>query len=401
MAAHSSQPPVSFQITPANREKHLIPIAQIVSDQYAKGQYVDEISRQYIGNCHYDFDATRLGWDGDVLVHHWGVWGYPMRVGSARLKTAGIGAVVTREPHRNRGIMHAAANESFEAMRELGYDVSVLRGRHYVKYGYARAWNYITYRLTRDELPDSGSPRPYQPLDPSHMDEIIALYNASHETFSGTAVRPTYRMLADGDMGAYGWFMDGKLAGYVRAVPADDRKSLQCLEAVGDEEQGLAVLAEVFKQGDYESLTFFTLHHDHPMLRRLRKGAVIVEDKYFDISGWRIRLVNLKSTLEKLRPLFEDRLKDSRFGGWCGELTLDAGGQTSALAIERGNVQVVDHARGGHSLRGSGLARLLIGSDEPGEVIRQEGIKSEGCGLELARVLFPNLHPVLSHWDEY
>jgi predicted acetyltransferase len=67
-----------------------------------------------------------------------------MRVGTARLKTAGIGAVVTREAHRNQGLMHAAAIESLNAMRALGYDLSVLRGRHYVKYGYARGWNYVT-----------------------------------------------------------------------------------------------------------------------------------------------------------------------------------------------------------------------------------------------------------------
>ena len=238
------------------------------------------------------------------LVHHWGVWGYPMRVGSARLKTAGIGAVVTRELYRKQGLMQRAATESFGAMRELGYDVSVLRGRHYVKYGYARAWNYVTYRLTRDEVPAPVIEWPYQPLDPSHLDEIFALYNATHEAFSGTAVRPTYRVTTAADMSLHGWFHENKLSGYLRAIPTDDKKSLQCLEAAGDVEQGLAVLAELFKQGDYESLTFFTMHRDHPMLKQIRKGACILENKYFDASGWRVRLVNLTGTLEKLRPLF-------------------------------------------------------------------------------------------------
>jgi hypothetical protein len=393
--------PSNYILTPADREKHLLSIAQIVADQYAGGGHVDEIARQYIGGCHYDFDATRLVWEGDALVHQWGVWGYPMRVESVRLKTAGIGAVTTREAHRKRGLMHAAATESFQAMRDLGYDVSVLRGRHYVKYGYARAWNYVTYRLTRDEVAAPGSPKPYQPLGPAHMDEIVALYNASHENFSGAAVRPTYRMLTDGEMGAYGWFADGKLTGYVRAVPTDDKKSLQCLEAAGDAEQGLAVLSDLFKQVEYESLTFFTLHHDHPMLGRLRKGAVIVENKYFDVSGWRVRLVNLVSTLEKLRPLFEARLQNSRFENWRGDLTLDSGGQKATLRIERGIVQVADKASGGHTLAGGALTRLLIGSDEPLEVIRQEGIRCEGQAFELAQALFPNLHPVMSHWDEY
>jgi hypothetical protein len=233
------------------------------------------------------------------------------------------------------------------------------------------------------------------------MDALIALYNASHATFSGTAVRPTYRMLEAADMLAYGWFEHGQLAGYVRAVPTDDKKSLQCLEAAGDVEQALAVLADLFQQGGYESLTFFTLHHDHPMLQRLRKGAVVVENKFFDISGWRVRLVNLASALEKLCPLFEARLLNSRFENWSGELTLDAGDQKASLQIERGTVRVEAQARNGLALAGGALTRLLIGSDEPEETIRQEGIQGPRQAIELARALFPNLHPVMSHWDEY
>jgi GNAT superfamily N-acetyltransferase len=394
--------PSHYILTPANRGHHLLPIAQIISDQYAGGEHVEEISQQYIGNCHYDFDATRLVWDGDTLVHHWGVWGYPMRIGSARLKTAGIGAVVTREPHRKQGLMQAAVAASFDAMRELGYDVSVLRGRHYVKFGYVRAWNYVTYRLTRDEALVRTPRRAYQPLAPSHLKAVVALYNATHETLSGTAVRPTYRMVDPSEMFIHGWFEGNQLTGYVRAIPSEDKKSLQCLEATGDVEQGLGVLADLVKQGDYESLTFFTMHHDHPMLRQLRKGAVIVENRYFDITGWRVRLVNLHSTLEKLRPLMEAHLYNSRFNDWRGELHLDAGGQKATLQIERGSIQMADHASGKHIIRaGHALTRLLIGSDHPAEIIQQEGIQCEGQGFELAQVLFPNLNPMLSHWDEY
>ena len=48
-------------------------------------------------------------------------------------------------------------------------------------------------------------------------------------------------MLDAGDIKAYGWFnSDSSLDGYVRAVPTDDQKTLQCLEAAGDPRQGLA-----------------------------------------------------------------------------------------------------------------------------------------------------------------
>ena len=86
----------------------LRPIAQITADAFAGGQHVDEISQQYIGNCHYDWNTSRLIWDGDQLVHHWGVWGYPMRLDGVQLQVAGVGAVVTLEEYRKQGLMQTA-----------------------------------------------------------------------------------------------------------------------------------------------------------------------------------------------------------------------------------------------------------------------------------------------------
>ena len=75
-------------------------------------------------------------------------------------------------------------------------------------------------------------------------------------------------------------------------------------------------MRDLFKTGDYQSLAFFTLPHHHPVLQYLRKGVCIVEDRYFDISGWRVKLINLHSSLQKLIPLFEQRLAQSQFAGW-------------------------------------------------------------------------------------
>ena len=403
MPTDTSSDPTPFQMGPANPQQHLMAIAQFVADAFAGGQYVDEISRKYIRDSHYDWDTSRLIWDDTCLIHHWGVWGYPMRLGPVQLKVAGVGAVATKESYRKRGLMTMAATDSLKAMAANGYDLSILRGRHYVKFGYVRAWNYVTYRLTSDEIPRQDIQYPYEPLGPAHMDAIIALYNKSHEVYSGTAVRPTYRMLEAEDMGVYGWVDgDGRLAGYVRAVSTDDKKTLQCLEAAGDVRQGVAVLAALFELGDYDTLTFFTFPHHHPILRFLRRGACVVENRYFDISGWRVRIVNLHSTLTKLRPVFETRLQESAFAEWHGALHLDAGEQRGTLQIEKGTVQIVDGTPAAHGIQGgAALARLLIGSDEPEEIVEQAAMVCTGQAADLAAVLFPNCHPMMSHWDEY
>jgi predicted N-acetyltransferase YhbS len=399
-----SQPELDdYQISPADPTEHLIPISQIVSDAFANGQYVKEISETYIGNCHYDFDVTRLIWKDDRLVHHWGVWGYPMRLGTVVLRVAGIGAVTTREEHRKQGLMAYAAEESFKAMVDAGYDLTILRGRHYHKFGYRRAWNYVTTRLKPDEIPEQELQRPYQDLSLEDIDAINALYNTEYASFSGTAVRPTYRMRDTEELGCKGWFGEqGELLGYVRAVPTEDKQTLQCLEAAGDVDQCLAVLGELFQQGEYQDLTFFTLPHGHPLVQRVRLGFCVVENRYFYHTGWLVKVINLLSALNKMVPLFEARVRHSRLAGWKGSLLLEGDGQQGALHLDNGEVRVGKSAVSEHRLiAGAALGRLLIGSDEPEEVIREEGIVCQGRGAELAQVLFPNMRPMMSHFDEY
>ena len=392
-----------LRLTAADPNEHLLPISQITADAFAGGQHVAEISQQYIGNCHYDWDTTRLIWEGDKLVHHWGVWGYPMRLGGVQLKVAGVGAVVTLEAYRQQGLMQTAALASFRAMQENGYDLSILRGRHYAKFGYVRAWNYVTYRLKPEELPRFELKSAYHLLGPDQMAAMDALYNESHANFSGTAVRPTYPMLQASDRNAYGWFdASGKLAGYVCAAPVDDQKTLQCVEAVGDPEQALAVLADLLPQVPYEAVTFFTLPQAHPVLQIIRCGACVVENQYFYHTGWQVRLVNLASTLEKLRPLLENRLQHSHLANWRGLLTLDAGKQKAGLWLENGRITLTSSTDNDDCIdAGPALARLLIGSDDPDEIMQQEAIACTGLGAKLAQVLFPNLHPMLSQWDEF
>lgn len=379
-------------------------MAQLAADAFTGGQYVDQFCENYIGNSHYDWNTSRVILDGKKLIHHWGVWGYQMRLASTQLKVAGIGAVVTHEDYRKQGWMHQAAQASFAAMIQDGYDLSILRGRHYVKMGYARAWNYVTYRLKPEEFAELGPCQPYLPLREEQVDEVNALYNQTHDRFTGTAIRPTYQKRHPDDLGINAWFNEqGKLIGYVRAFPAEDNpKILQCLEAAGDPQQGLAVLRDILRNGSYESLAFFTLPYHHPILQQMRKGACTVEDRYFDISGWRVRIINLHSALKKLIPLFEERLAQSQFAHWQGSLLVDSDQQKAVLQIESGKVFITDENTAENVLRGGAdIARFLIGSDEPDEIIRQANMECKGLAVPLAGVLFPNLHPMMSHWDEY
>ena len=219
-----------------------------------------------------------------------------------------------------------------------------------------------------------------------------SIYNETHQAFSGTAVRPTYRLKSAEEMSAYGWFDEnGKLTGYLRAQPPEDEKeNLQCLEAAGDPQQTLAVMSELFKQGEYKTMTFFTLPPQHPLLQLLRLRDCIVETRYFATSGWRVRIVNLQSTLEKIRPLLEARLEQSHLADWNGQLVLDAGEQKATLNIANGKIQVTETRSAEHCINGGAeIGRLLIGSDEPAEIIQQEKIICSGDALQTGLCAVP------------
>ncbi|MBN2556244.1 MAG: GNAT family N-acetyltransferase [Anaerolineales bacterium] len=392
------------RMTVGDPDIHLGAVARFLSEAFAGGQHIDAIAMKYLRESHYDWGTSRLIWDDEVLIHHWGVWGYPMRLESIYLNTAGVGAVATREAYRKQGLMHRAAQASFLAMRENGYDISVLRGRHYAKYGYVRAWNYVTYRIKAEDLPDSEHVPEYRRLGPAHLDAINQRYNESHAGLSGTAVRPTYPMLDEDDMQVYGWFdSEGVLQGCVRAALEEgNAASLQCLEASGDAQMGLDVLADLTSKLSCNELTLFTFHHDHPLAQLARRGACLIEDHYFRHSGWQVRVIHLARCLRKMIPLLETRLAHSGLAGWKGHLLLDSGSEQAGLAINAASVAPVDAPVGDHALlAGFAMARLLIGSDEPEEILRQAGAVCAGDGAALAQVLFPNTHPMLSHWDEY
>jgi hypothetical protein len=83
-------------------------------------------------------------------------------------------------------------------------------------------------------------------------------------------------------------------------------------------------------------------------------------------------------------------------------LHLDGGQWQATLVIENGKVEITNDKAGDNIIHcGANIARFLIGSDEPDEIIRQADMECLGISASLVRVLFPNLSPMMSHWDEY
>ena len=108
---------------------------------------------------HYDWNCSRIGIIDGQIVTHFGVWDYEMRIGAARVRTGGIGVVATHADFRKKGLMVSTTKSSIEAMRDTGYDMTMLFGidDYYDRYGYVRAWSDESYIVRTEDLPKAKS----------------------------------------------------------------------------------------------------------------------------------------------------------------------------------------------------------------------------------------------------
>ncbi len=85
-----------LRVVPPDRRMHGEALfdfyGKVFSDRkFTNLSYFDAVAlchRAYFTNSHYDWQASRIGLLGDLVVSHFGVWGYDMRIGSARVYTA-------------------------------------------------------------------------------------------------------------------------------------------------------------------------------------------------------------------------------------------------------------------------------------------------------------------------
>jgi predicted N-acetyltransferase YhbS len=399
-----------------DRRKHGEEICDLCAKAFSGSgyYYVRDCSRHgHILGSHYDWSASRIGLIDGRVVTHWGVWDYRMRIGAARVRVGGIGSVATDGDFRKRGLMAQTAGVSVAAMRELGYDLSILFGidDFYYRFGYVRAWSDTTFTVALKDLP-TGRPgvrvRRFRPFERS---DITAIYNRENAAATGTAVKPTYPRymyprLAEGRL----WTdARGRAIGYVVFLPKGNL--IECVEAGGDIEQILRVLAALARQAGRQDVQFTAFPDSSPLIRRIRLGNCRAETHHRRCGGPMICTINLASTLEKTAPELGRRLRGSLLADWRGRLLIADSREAATLAVDRSRISVLRKrglganrgtARAAHAIRGGdAVAQLLIGSDEPGAVIEAAAMTTTGDAAELARALFPNQHPQLSLRDRF
>ena len=179
-----------------NLEQYGEAIYTLLGMHFRKG--IDTVCRNgRIAHSHIDWDVSRIGLFGDQLITYWGVYKLQMRIGTARVKTAGINLPVTHPDFRGQGLMSQTINNSLRAMRDSEYGLSVINNTHayFMHFGYVFAWPQTYYFVKTQDLPMESptlSINEVNAYDIMGRSDCADIYNRQNATVTGTCVRPTY-----------------------------------------------------------------------------------------------------------------------------------------------------------------------------------------------------------------
>ncbi|MEM7626186.1 MAG: GNAT family N-acetyltransferase [Planctomycetota bacterium] len=401
----------ALQILAPNRREHRDMLVDFWSKIFGFGDTahyfngVDFCRDGYLDGSHYDWNASRIGLVDGRLVTHYGVWGYDMRVGSASVRSGGIGTVATHPDFRKRGYLMQTAKASINAMRASGYDLTVLFGidDFYERLGYVRAFSYRQHYVRVADLPKEKPTRPFRRFKLVRREDTDRLYNQAFAGHTGTAVRPTYLRGGDVRGDGYRWVDGrGRLAGYVYVKLDDRHRRLKCFEAVGDTPQALRILGALARRHGCVELEVLNQPRDTPLLRQLERGRCEVVTRLNHSGGPMARTLNLRTTLEKIVGELHARLRASAYAGWTGTLLIDDGTEKAALRVTRRGVAAAEPTKTTHVLRTRGHAvQLVFGTDAPEAVMSNAKSKTSGDAAALAAVLFPAQDPMLLTFDHF
>lgn len=397
--------PDSVSIEAPGKRKHGEKIYELVAEQWR-----DDLRRHAregrINNSHYDWNTSHIAVDGDKVVAHFGVYNIAMRIGTARVAAAGVNLVVTDPNYRKRGLMPNTIRASMAAMRENGYDISIVCNAiasYYTRFGYVSAWPEHDVFIRLRDMPNEPPAYKLRKFKPQHRQDLADLFNAENSTVTGTAVRPTFLRTKEPDdlLGSTWADESGATVGYLIYDIVSNGKAVWHYDSAGDPSERLRVLALIARREGCEEVRFNRLPHNSRLAQKVRTINSTTEITYRPTGGWLVRVINLRTLLGKMTSELSRRLLCSYLHGWSGTLMLANNSEEVTLDIDNSRVELLPNsAESRHSVRGGeGLARLFIGSEEPSELVVEHGMELSGDAPELVRALFPAQHPQMGNAD--
>jgi len=344
---------------------------------------------------------------------------HDMRIGSATVKMGGIGGVHTDKEHRMKGYSRRVMTDSVEYMRDEGYDMSMLFGIRdfYPKFGYITALAMHRAAMT---IPPEVLRRPQyrtRPMTDADIGAVIDLYNEDNRTRTCSVVRhhgrwthfpkgsrfrvPATAFVVEDDSGtvvAYAAFDDVPDAVNIVEVPAvrDD-----VFPELVREFTRMAETANVDTIGIFAP-------PDHPFIEYCHAYDCQLTTTFRADGDGMLRIINLRSTFEKIRPVLEARLRRhaalAAGDGRCPSLRIatDIGGvvlemDEASLAIRDGDRPATCEIELPQTI----LTQLIVGYRRVRSALSDDSLRAPGEAAQLAAALFPKAEPYIWAADHF
>lgn len=393
---------------PQRHKRSLIDLTLRVFGNHSYYEAFAGCAKRYFEGPGYQWADSRVAVRNGRVIGHAGVWRFPMRVGIARLTSAGVGMVMTHPRYRGRGLGREMMDAVMAAITDRGYSLSVLFGilDYYRRFGYCQAWPYVRADLDVDRMSDH--PRMLWRRRGALTDLVRAegaigrIYNRDYAERVGSAERPLFAR------NVRTWNVHELIdqAERVRGYTATevDGKSLQVWEVGGfrspvGREELLAQLRDLARRQGCDTVKLF-LGLGHPLMTLARRRNCRIVAEHVRDGGPMARIVDLGRAVEQLCPELTRRLQASYLPRFAGTLELAWADQQTAVAIRGREVRPTKpRSTPPHCLRGDELVQLLLGSDDPAAVIDDGRFRLTGQARQLAAALFPQRYPYMMRAD--
>ena len=310
------------------------------------GEGVDILGKRLYGNhpamTPLNFFAL---WDGDIMVATLNLIPMTWSLGGIPLKVAEMGLVATHPEYRHKGLQRVLNREFDRRIQEERYDLAAIEGIPYFyrQFGYEYSVPLDEWAaIPLDKLPTSDVSS-VSPLKPDEVPCAMALLDATQRKHLMHCIRSREEWATQERSGIVGEHTSktyvvrrrGIIIAYFRA--SVENKEVLLHEITETNKAASSMVASFLRQLGKENGAFELVS---------RESYVEPFDEYLFSLGaskrrtyaWQMKVVYPQRILEKITPLFEERVKNSMFKGYSGRVPLNLYIVTVTLTFENGTI---------------------------------------------------------------
>lgn len=317
------------------------------------------------------------------------IFPYIMPLENTYLKVGGIAYVATLPQYRGRSLAQTILKRQTDWMRRHDYDLSMLFtpiNAFYEEIG----WETLprqSYSLKELHLPAIDGAYTVSEFTETDLEAVQKIYKLFNQNYVGTRIKTAdyWEGQLKWDPPKSGEFLvakrDSEMVGYLRSRFSDDGEIElnECCHLPGEEQVVVALLAEISRRQQNFKRIQVAVPDSHVLARLFEEAGA--EKELITTDMWKV--FHLKGLLEKLKPVFQDRV--NRSGGEVGfeSTLLQCGDSEVVLSVQGG---IVDIQKPTETLR----YQQLMKCDES-EMVSMLLRGTENCKSRTMSILFPNM----------